>query len=336
MFKKYFYFIVHITHFAIILLCSYIVAVYLEPIIYIIGFLPAETGNVFCVYFSIMSIFCLFQMSFRGLLQLLFSAPLTMTTIVDIISFSPCLILVGDISGYFSKLPYIPERLAPLFYLGLFIAIHLFLKLITLFTSLYGKANSRWYSLIWFFFAFLFIYTSLLGLIQWKQNLIYHRFLQVKTLIPEGINQVFTTEIPEGSFFIHPVPVSSEENCIWFIRGGNKFSSMADIFLYIIFSDKDVAPCIIPLQVSRNTWTEICLKDYLPTERYNFIISWSSYHLPIFLVRQGLVPQFSLKSLEETRDFLFSQQKPEKAIYKSIYIDGPYCSRDVTGEVVVK
>ncbi len=336
MLRNYFCFIIHIIYFGILLLCSYIVATYIEPIIYIIGFLPTETGNIFCVYFAIMSIFCLFQVIFRGLLQLLFSAPLIMTTFADIISFSPCLILVGDIAGYFSDIPYIPEQIAPLFYVGIFTVTHFFFKLITLFASIYGKANSRWYSLGWFLIAFLLTYTSMLGLIQWKQKLIQHRFLQVKTTRFNAINRVCTTEVPEGSFFIQSVPVSSEENCIWFIRAGNKFLSAIDIYLYIIFSDKNISPCVIPLQVSQNTWVEICLKDYLPKERVNFILSWSSYRLPVFLVRQGFVPQFSLKSLEEARNFLFSEQKADKTLYKAIYIDGPYCSCEVSGEVVVK
>ncbi len=99
MLRNYFCFIVHIVYLGVLLLCSYIIAVYIEPIIYTIGFLPAETGNTTCVYFAVMSIFCLFQILFRGLLQLLFSAPLTMTTLADIISFSPVFILFADIAG---------------------------------------------------------------------------------------------------------------------------------------------------------------------------------------------------------------------------------------------
>ncbi len=106
------------------------------------------------------------------------------------------------------------------------------------------------------------------------------------------------------------------------------------IFIYMLYFQ--IEPCIISVQVSRDTWTEICLRDYLPEERVNFIISWSSYRFPLFFVRQGLVPQFSLTSLEEARNFLFSEQKTENTLNKSIYIDGPYCLREVSGEVIVK
>ncbi|MGC8737157.1 MAG: hypothetical protein ACP5UA_00765 [Candidatus Hydrogenedens sp.] len=338
MIAKYFNLISQVIHSAVILLCSYIVAVYIEPIIYIIGYLPIETGKIFWVYFSIISVFCLIQILFRGLLQLLFSAPMITTSFVDILSFSPCLILIGDMSGYFSEIPYIPERIAPLFYLCIFTALHLFLKLITLFTSIYGKADSRWYSLGWFLIVFLLTYTSLVGFIQWKYSLIQHRFFQVKTsvVISDNTGKITTTEVPEGSFLIQPTSVSSKDNCQWFIRAGNKFLSTANIYLYIIFLDNRLSPCILPLQVLRDTWIEICIDDCLPEYRSNFIISWSSYRLPVFIVRHGLTPQFSLKSLEEARNFLFSSQKTEKAIYKSIYIDGPYCPREVTGEVTIK
>lgn len=338
MIVKYFNIITQVVHFAVVFLCSYIIAVYVEPIIYIIGYLPIETGNIFWVYFSIISSFCLIQVLFRGLLQLLFSAPMIATSFVDIISFSPCLILVGDMTGYFSEIPYIPEQIAPLFYLCVFTALHLFFKLITLFTSIYGKANSRWFSLCWFLIAFLLTYTSLVGFIQWKYSLIQHRFFQVKTspVVLDNAGRIMTTELPEGSFLIQPIFASSDKNCQCFIRAGNKFLSTTNIFLYILFLDKSLSPCIVPLQVSRDTWTEICLNDYLPEQQSNFIISWSSYRLPVFIVRHGLAPQFSLKSLEEARNFLFSPQKTEKAIYKSIYIDGPYCSKEVTGEVIVK
>lgn len=335
---KYFNIIIQIVHFSVILLTAYVISIYIEPVIYTIGYLPIETGNIFWVYFSVISVFCLIQVLFRGLLQLLFSAPLITTSFVDILSFSPCLILVGDMTGYFSEIPYIPERIVPFFYLCVFTALHLFFKLLTLFTSLYGKASSRWYSLCWFLIVFLLTYTSLVGFIQWKHDLIQHRFFQVKTsvVVSDDTGRIATVEVPEGGFLIQPIPVSSEENCQWFIRAGNKFLSTTNIFLYILFLDKSLSPCIIPLQVSPDTETEICLNGYLPEQRSNFIISWSSYRLPIFIVRHGLTPQFSLKSLEEARNFLFSSQKIEKAIYKSIYIDGPYCPREVTGEVIIK
>ena len=201
MIVKYFNIVIQVVHFAVIFLCSYIIAIYIEPIIYIMGYLPIETGNIFWVYFSIISVFCLIQVLFRGLLQLLFSAPLIATSFVDIISFSPCLILVGDMMGYFSEIPYIPERIAPLFYLCVFAALHLFLKLISLFTSIYGKANPRWFSLCWFLIAFIFTYTSLVGFIQWKYSLIQHRFFQVKTSVVPSDNTclLYTSPSPRDS-----------------------------------------------------------------------------------------------------------------------------------------
>ncbi len=329
---------VQVIHFSVVLVCGYIVAVYIEPIIYTLGFLPIETGNTFWVYLSIISLFCIFQMLFRGLLQLFFSAPLIMTTLADILSFSPCVVLIAHISGYFQEIPYVPARILPIFYLCLFIGLHFFFKLIVLFTSVYGKACSRGYSVFWFLVVFVLTYISLLGLIQWKHSLIRHRFFQVKTsaVFSDGKNQTMITEVPEGSFVIQPFPISNDENCVWFIRAGNKFLSTTTIFLYVIFSDKRITPFVIPLQVSRDTWTEMCLKDYLPNEGLSFIISWSSYRLPVFLIRQGLAPQFSLKSLEEVREFVFSEQRIGKMIYKTVYMDGPYCEREVTGEVVVR
>ncbi len=338
MFKRYFCIVVQIIHFACILLCSYILAVYIEPIIFITGFLPIKSGNVFWVYFSIISIFCFFQILFRAMIQLLFSAPMIMTSLIDILSFLPCIVLIGDIMGYFPEISYIPQRIAPVFYLGVFIALHFFFKLLTLFTSLYGRASSRWFSVIWFFMAILISYFSLLGLIQWKNSLITHRFLQVKESVGvvDKNNRVIATEVPEGSFLIQPALVPYGENCVWFIRAGNKFLSDTRIYLYILFPDKDIPAYIIPLQISKNGWTEFCLKDYLPEQRFYYILSWSSYKLPIYLVRQGLVPQLSLKSLEEARNFLFSEQKMETEIFKSIYIDGPYCEKEVLGEVVIE
>ncbi len=330
--------LIQIIHFAIVLLASYIFAAYIEPIIYILGFLPIETGKTFWASLTIMSVFCFAQLLFRALIQLFFAAPLILTSLVDLLSFLPCLMLIGDISGYFPQLPHIPPRLAPFVFLCLFFATHLFFKLVTFFTATYGKQGPRFSFLYWVLPILIFACTSIVGSIEWKDELMKHRFFQVKTPVPilDKENRTFATEIPEASFLIQPVHISNEDNCYWFIHGGNKISSTSHIYLYFISSDKDILPICIPVEIYPDTWTEVCFQNYLPDYPSNFIITWSSYKLPTFLIREGLIPQFSLKSLEEFHKFFFTEDIEFINMFKSIYIDGPYCEKQATGEVIVQ
>lgn len=330
--------LIQIIHFSIVLLASYIFAAYIEPIIYILGFLPVETGNTYWTSLTIMSVFCCIQLLFRALIQFFFAAPLVLTSLVDLLSFLPCLVLIGDISGYFPQLPHIPTRLAPFIFLCLFFATHLLFKLVTLFTATYGKPGPRCSFIYWILPILIFACTSVVGLIEWKDELIQHRFFQVKApvLIPDKENQTFATEVPEASFLIQPFPISNEDNCYWFIYGGNKISSTSQIYLYFISSDIDALPICIPVEVSPDTWTEVCFQNYLPDYPSNFVITWSSYRLPAFLIREGLIPQFSLKSLEEFHKFFFTEEIGLTNMFKSIYIDGPYCEKQAIGEVIVR
>jgi len=331
--------LIQIIHLAVVLLASYIFAAYVEPIIYISGFLPVETGKTFWANFTVMSVFCLAQLLFRALVQFLFAAPLIWTSVVDMFSFLPCLILIGGISGYFpQQLPHIPPRLVPFIFLCLFFATHFLFKLVTLFTATYGKPGSRWSFVYWFLPILIFAYISVMGSIRWKNELIQNRFFQVKVPVPvlDKGNQTFATEIPEASFSIQTFPLSSEDNCYWLIHAGNKFSSTSQIYLYFIPSDKDISPICIPVEVSPDTWTEMCFQNYLPECPTNFVLTWSSYRLPAFLAREGLIPQFSLKSLEEFHKFFFTEEIESSKMFKSIYIDGPYCEKQAMGEVIVR
>ncbi|HPP59037.1 MAG TPA: hypothetical protein PLT82_07890 [Candidatus Hydrogenedens sp.] len=333
---KHFCIFLQITHFFIVIVASYIFALYLEPIIYMLGFLPLEIGNTFCVYITLMATFCVFQFLFRAMIQLLFSAPLNLTTVIDILSFLPCFILIAHITGYISHIPNVPTQLIPFAFLGIFLGTHLFLKLIVLFASIYGKANSRWFSMFWFFAMLIIAYIALAGLIQWKNELIVHRFFQVKEPIPvdNNNNVTFATEVPEMSFYLQPTTFKEHTEYTWFIRAGNRFSSTSEIHIYLICPYKNTKPQIITTPVFKDQWIELCLPE-IAVDSSNFILVWSMHRFPSELIRHGLVPQLSFSSLEDIREFLFSDKKEEIKLFKTIYIDGPYCSKEVSGEVSI-
>ncbi len=95
--KKTIYIISYAGHLCIILISSFIICTYIEPLLKLIGFSPSINPNLILLWLSVGMAIASLEILFRALLQLIFSAPFNQTNIIEAISFLPfTLLLVGD------------------------------------------------------------------------------------------------------------------------------------------------------------------------------------------------------------------------------------------------
>ncbi|MCX8066018.1 MAG: hypothetical protein N3G21_12765, partial [Candidatus Hydrogenedentes bacterium] len=79
-----------------------------------------------------------------------------------------------------------------------------------------------------------------------------------------------------------------------------------------------------PIHSAPPQWVEISLPcDLLPSNE-SFIITWSSYNLPDWIIKNGLQPTISVNSYSELKSLIFDDKIYTCPPKKFLLLGGPY------------
>lgn len=324
--KKTIYIISYAGHLCIILISSFIICIYTEPLLRLIGFSPSINPNLILLWLSVGMAIASLEILFRALLQLIFSAPFNQTNLIEAVSFLPfTLLLVGDfLLSYFNI--NLPPLLKSLLLMLVVIFLHMGMKLLSIFSATFGNPNSRLLSLLWLIPFLLSIYTSIVGVINLISANFTERLFPIEMKLDSLEKKTMSSNFPEGRFILTHITKANCKELTLHLKAGENLNANTLVFIYI-FTLNDKTHPIYKEQItisSSSEWQELSIPcDYFLPEN-TLIITWSSYKLPSWLIKKGFIPTISFTSYLELKSFIFNHQPYTSTKRKSLVIFGPH------------
>lgn len=325
--KNFILFISFLGHLIIILISSLILCLYIEPLLKLIGLSSYTFKDTLILWLSLGMLFVAIEIFYRALLQLIFSAPFNQTNIVDSLSFLPfTLFLIGEIFITKQNL-HLPPILKNLLIIFIVFSLHSLMKLLSLFSATFGKPSSRLLVLVWVVPFLITLYLSTVATIGIRNTNFTNRIFLVNRDKLTSDGKTMIVKIPEGGFFLSQKDKEDCKEIAFNLKLEGKFNDNSDRYIYIFTPDKarkDVLKLRLSTLQAISQWVEIPVPcDLLPLDD-NFIITWSSYSLPSWMVRNALIPTISVKSYAELKSLVFDENVYNLPPIKSLLLNGPY------------
>ena len=323
--KKISFIISYLGHLSVVLTASLVLCIYLEPLFKLVGFCPSINSNLFSFWLSLGMIIVAVEILFRSLLQILFASPFNQTNLIESISFLPfILFFAGDslLSHLNINLPPLPKSFV---ILSLVMGLHLGMKLLSIFSAIFGKPDSRLLSLPWLIPFLISLYISIIATINLNNAIFTERFFLASKKLINTNGKSISNEIKEGGFFTTQI---NQVNCDEFILNLKPvhISSDSDIYIYILsLTNREFPVHRIQLTIySTSEWQEVSIPCDLIISYDTLIITWSTYKIPKWLVKRGLIPTLSFTSYLELKSFVFNPEPYKTLNRKSLLLLGPY------------